>query len=138
MRNGCHSLQGSTFYHVPLHIEEVNDNIEQVNDDPEDVDDVQDGGIPDQGEPSSEDHADNAQLRRSTRGIVPQRRYPTSEWILLTSEEEPESFREAQSHHDKSNWWEAMGDEMKSLQKNQTYDLQKNFATNLHHKCLKE
>ncbi|CAH9131081.1 unnamed protein product [Cuscuta epithymum] len=109
--------------HVPLNNEEMSDNTEPVNDGPVVVDDVQNGGIPEQGEHSSEGHTDNTQLRRSTRGTVPQRRYPTSEWILLTSEGEPESFREAQSHQDKSNWWEAMGDEMKSLQKNQTYDL---------------
>ncbi|CAL5393971.1 unnamed protein product [Camellia sinensis] len=65
------------------------------------------------------------QLRRSTREFKPSTKYPTSEYILLTDEGEPESFQEAQNHKEKSSWQQSMQEEMQSLQKNQTYDLVK-------------
>ncbi|CAL5379550.1 unnamed protein product [Camellia sinensis] len=58
------------------------------------------------------------QLRRSTREFKPSTKYPTSEYILLTDEGEPESFQEAQNHKEKSSWQQAMQEEMQSLQKN--------------------
>ncbi|CAL5337215.1 unnamed protein product [Camellia sinensis] len=63
------------------------------------------------------------QLRRSTRESKPSSKYPTSDYILLTDEGEPESFQEAQNHKEKNSWHLAMQEEMQSLQKNQTYDL---------------
>ena len=68
---------------------------------------------------------EGTQVRRSERVRAPSRRYPTSNYILLTSEGEPESFQEAQSHIDKANWQKAMEEEMNYLQKNQTYELVK-------------
>lgn len=43
--------------------------------------------------------------------------YPSSEYILLTDEGEPESFQEAKIHEDKDNWMKVMYDEMNSLKK---------------------
>ena len=42
------------------------------------------------------------QLGRSTRDRQPSTRYSCFECILLTNEGEPESFKEVQSHKDKS------------------------------------
>ncbi|VFQ91846.1 unnamed protein product [Cuscuta campestris] len=64
-------------------------------------------------------------LRRSTRVRQPSRLYPSSEYILLTDEGEPESLKEVLSHPDKDHWLKAMQEEMNSLKKNQTYDLVK-------------
>ncbi|XP_048323873.2 retrovirus-related Pol polyprotein from transposon TNT 1-94 [Ziziphus jujuba] len=63
------------------------------------------------------------QVRRSERGRIPSKRFPESEYILLTEEGEPESFQEAVSHQEKEKWLQAMQDEMESLQKNHTYEL---------------
>ena len=79
----------------------------------------------DNSDPFSEVANEGTQVRRSERVRAPSRRYPTSNYILLTSEGEPESFQEAQSHIDKANWQKAMEEEMNSLQKNQTYELVK-------------
>ena len=40
-------------------------------------------------------------MRRSTRKRRPSTRYPSSEYILLTDEGEPECFQEVESHKDK-------------------------------------
>ena len=42
---------------------------------------------------------------------------------MLTEEGEPESFQEAYTHKDKDKWFQAMKEEMKSLEKNDTYEL---------------
>jgi hypothetical protein len=114
--------------HIPLDSEEVDNNVsnEQENDDPITIDhDSQVEEVHPQGEHLPQTATENVQVRRSARGLVPQTKYSPTEYILLTSEGEPESFSEAQSHHDRSNWQKAMEDEMNSLQKNQTYELVK-------------
>ena len=63
------------------------------------------------------------QVRRSTRERHPSTRYPSSEYILLTDEGEPECFQEVESHKDKQNWMKVMQEEMNSLHKNKTYEL---------------
>ena len=40
-------------------------------------------------------------MRRSTREHRPSTRYPSSEYILLTDEGEPECFQEVETHKDK-------------------------------------
>lgn len=70
---------------------------------------------------SSEIHS--PEVRRSERGLVPSRKYPESEYLLLTEEGEPETFQEAISLENKQAWMQAMQEEMESLQKNNTYDL---------------
>ncbi|CAH1452534.1 unnamed protein product [Lactuca virosa] len=104
----------------------------------EEVDDayqegVDEGELPplDNSDPLPEVANEGTQVRRSERVRAPSTRYPTSNYILLTSEGEPESFQEAQSHIDKANWQKAMEEEMNSLQKNQTYEL-KSFPTPTH------
>ena len=62
-------------------------------------------------------------MRRTTRERQPSTRYPSSEYILIANEREPESFQEVQSHKDKDCWIKAMREEMNSLWKNDTYEL---------------
>ena len=61
-------------------------SIENCDDD----EDVQDG-----------EQSPTSQLKRSNRDHQPSTRYPSSEYILITNEGEPESFDEVQTHKDK-------------------------------------
>ncbi|KAL4561013.1 hypothetical protein LXL04_033173 [Taraxacum kok-saghyz] len=98
--------------------EENVDEVDDVN-----QEGVEQGELPplDTSDPLPEDANEVSQVRRTSRVLVPSTRYPISNYILLTSEGDPESFQEAQSHSDKK----AMEEEMNSLQKNQTYELVK-------------
>ena len=62
-------------------------------------------------------------LRRSERPRVESRRYPSTEYVLISDEGEPESLKEVLSHPEKNQWMKAMQEEMESLQKNGTYKL---------------
>ena len=79
---------------------------EPVIEEEESGDDSDMGGV-DQGEkiPLIEE---GPQLRRTTREHQPSTRYPSSKYILITNEGEPESFQEVQSHKDKDYWIKAM------------------------------
>ena len=87
-------------------ISENKDDVSTEEED-EEVDDANQEGV-EQGELPPHDTLDTfpevtnegTQVRRSERVRAPSRRYPTSNYILLTSEGEPESFQEAQSHID--------------------------------------
>ena len=57
---------------------------------------------------------------RDTR--VPHR-FPDREYVLLTDEGEPESFKEAKGDTNNLEWLHAKQDEMDSLHENQTYEL---------------
>ena len=94
---------------------------EPVIEEEESGDDSDMGGV-DQGEqiPPLEE---GPQLRQLTRERQPSIRYPSSEYILIVDEGEPESFQEIQSHKDKDCWIKAMQEEMNSLGKNDTYKL---------------
>ena len=50
------------------------------------------------------------QLRRTTRERQPSTRYPSSEYILIADEGEPERFQEVQSQNDKDCWIKVMKD----------------------------
>ena len=63
------------------------------------------------------------QLRWTARERQPSTRYPSSRYILIADEGEPESVEEVQSHIDKDCWIKAMREEINSLWKNDTYDL---------------
>ena len=63
-------------------------------------------------------------VRRSTRERHPLTRYPFSEYILLTDKGEPEYYQEVQFHKDKQSWMKAMQEEMNSLHKNKTYEVE--------------
>ena len=65
----------------------------------------------------------NQPLRRSTRERRSSTRYPSSEYVLLTNEGEPESFHDVQTLKDKDSWVEAMHEEINSLKKNNTFEL---------------
>ena len=62
-------------------------------------------------------------MRQTTRERQPSTKYPSSEYILIANEGEPESFQEVQSHKDKDCWIKSMQEEMNSLWKNDTYKL---------------
>ncbi|VFQ84241.1 unnamed protein product [Cuscuta campestris] len=83
---------------------------------------IESGESSNQGEQNSP-QVEEPTLRRSTRVRQPSRLYPSSEYILITDEGEPESLKEVLSHPDKDHWLKAMQEEMDSLKKNQTYDL---------------
>ncbi|KAL6129460.1 hypothetical protein ACLB2K_072810 [Fragaria x ananassa] len=111
-----------------------------ANDDQENqVQDDHDQGEPNQEEPNQEQQQENAQalVRRSHRVLKPSTKYPSSQYILLTSDGdnpyskyilltgdgEPECFEEAKTHADGDKWILAMKSEMESLLKNGTYEL---------------
>ena len=61
-------------------------------------------------------------LRRSSRSIkAPDRYSPSLHYLLLTDEGEPESFDEALQVEDSIKWEKAIDDEMRSLEKNDTW-----------------
>ena len=62
-------------------------------------------------------------LRRSSTGQVESRIYPSNEYVTLTEGGEPECYEKAISGEYKENWVEAMQEEMKSLQDNNTFEL---------------
>ena len=65
-------------------------------------------------------------LRRSSRSIrAPDRYSPSLHYLLLTDEGEPESFDEALQVEDSIKWEKAMDDEMRSLEKDDTWVLTK-------------
>nr|KYP66486.1 Retrovirus-related Pol polyprotein from transposon TNT 1-94 [Cajanus cajan] len=99
---------------------------EPVFGDEESVDEevvVPDTEANEQGEPSYTSGQVEPQIRRSTRERQPSTKYPSSEYILIADEGEPESFQEVQSHKDKGCWVKAMQEEMDSLKRNNTYEL---------------
>ena len=63
-------------------------------------------------------------LRSSSRSVrAPDRYSPSLHYLLLTDEGEPESFDEALQVKDSINWEKAIDDEMRSLEKNDTWVL---------------
>ncbi|KAK9914377.1 hypothetical protein M0R45_038160 [Rubus argutus] len=109
---------------------------------PESEDDV-DQEEPNQEEPNQGEQAGECAVpqvqRRSNRARRPPIKYPSSEYILMTSDGddpyakyilmtsdgEPEKFEEAITHKDSDKWMMAMQSEMESLLKNGTYELVK-------------
>ena len=90
---------------------------------------------PDEIVEQGEKHGDNTEqmeypeeeqsqpLRRSERQRVKSTKYPSSEYVLINDEGEPERLKEVLSHPEKSQWMKVMHEEMGSLQKNGTYQL---------------
>ena len=62
-------------------------------------------------------------MRWTIRERQPSTRYPSSEYILIANEGEPERFQKVQSHKVKDYWIKAMQEEMDSLWKNDTNEL---------------
>ena len=56
-------------------------------------------------------------LRRSERQRVESTKYPSSEYVLINDEGDPESIKEVLSHPEKSQWMKVMHEDMGSLQK---------------------
>ena len=88
-----------------------------------DGDDAIDTEGVEQGEQPIPPEMEEPQVMRSTRDHRPSTRYPTSEYVLIIGEREPESYQEVQSHKDKHSWMKVMHEEMNSLHKNNTYEL---------------
>ncbi|KAJ9702980.1 hypothetical protein PVL29_004649 [Vitis rotundifolia] len=63
------------------------------------------------------------QLRRSTRERQPSRKYTSDEYLLLSDGEKLENYQEVLLHDEKKEWLRVMHEEMKSLHKNNTYEL---------------
>ncbi|KAK0597504.1 hypothetical protein LWI29_025988 [Acer saccharum] len=88
--------------HVPVHI------IDEVQDD-QDVPEV----------------PPDVPLRRSTRDCQPSTWYSVDEYVLLTDGGELECYAEAMEDEHKTEWVDAMQDEMKSLHENHKFELVK-------------
>ena len=90
---------------------------------------VVDDGMPEsdqvveQGEQPPQQVISKPQIRRTNRESRPSSKYPSSEYVLITDEEEPENFQEVQTHADKVSWMKAKQEEMHSLLKNDSYEL---------------
>ena len=65
------------------------------------------------------------QIRHSTRVRKPTTRYPPDEYVVVAEDDEPQSYDEVMMNRDKEEWERAMQDEIKSLHKNQIYELTK-------------
>ena len=64
-------------------------------------------------------------MRRYTGDRQSSRKYPFSEYILLTNGGETECYEEAVTDDHKEEWLKSMQEEIKSLHENHTYDLVK-------------
>jgi len=62
-------------------------------------------------------------LRRSTRERWPSNRYTPDEYVTLTNEGDPQSYKEAMADSHKVEWVKVIQKEMKSLRENHTYDI---------------
>ena len=62
-----------------------------------------------------EEEEQSQPLRRSERQKVESTKYPSSEYVLINDEGEPESLKKVLSHLEKSQWMKAMHEEMGSL-----------------------
>ncbi|CAO2820963.1 unnamed protein product [Amaranthus hypochondriacus] len=98
--------------------DDIEDNIPEVCI-PDDDDNVE--KVDHQDHPK--DQPPSAPVRRSERGHIPSTRYPSTEYICLTDEGEPECFEEAIKSDDRELWMEAMKDEISLLHENHTFDL---------------
>ena len=63
------------------------------------------------------------QLRRSTRECQPSKKYTSDEYLLFSNGEELENYQKVLLHDEKKEWLRAMHEDMKSLHKNNTYEL---------------
>ena len=107
---------------IPAEVQDddIEDNMPEVNI-PADDDNVEE--VDHQDHP--EDQPPPAPVRRSERGHIPSTRYPSTEYICLTDEGEPECFEEAIESDDRELWMDEMKDKIGSLHENHTYDLVK-------------
>ena len=62
-------------------------------------------------------------LTRSSRGQVESHRYSSDEYVKLVERGEPECYKETISGEHKEKWAEAMQEEIKFLQDNNTFEL---------------
>eukprot|EP00253_Pinus_taeda_P032969 PITA_32969 len=69
------------------------------------------------------DNAPPQLVRRSSRPHNPSQRYPPSNYILFTDEDEPNCFQEACKVEHDEEWKKAMEEEMNSLMENKTWEL---------------
>ena len=115
-----------TVIHIPLQ-RTIDGGAEMTGDEAPET--VVDDGMPEsdqaveQGEQPPQQVISEPQIRRTNRESRPSSKYPSSEYVLITDEGEPENFQEVQTHADKVSWMKAMQEEMHSLLKNDSYEL---------------
>ena len=63
------------------------------------------------------------ELRISTRERQHSKSYTSDAYLLLSDGGEPESYQEVMLHDEKKEWLRVMHEDMKSLHKNNTYEL---------------
>ncbi|KAJ9693008.1 hypothetical protein PVL29_011923 [Vitis rotundifolia] len=86
---------------------------------------VENDGLEQQQEQATSELPIETQLRRSTRERQPSKRSTSDEYLLLSNKGELESYQEVLLHDEKKECLRAMHEEMKSLHKNNTYELMK-------------
>ena len=104
-------------------VDTIDRNDESTVDDIEENPTIENDGLKQQQEQAISELPTKTQLRRSTKECKPSRRYTSDEYLLLSDGEKPESYQEVLLHDEKKEWLRAMHEEMKSLHKNNTYEL---------------
>ena len=92
-------------------------------DDVEESPTVENDGLEQQQEQATSKLPIETELRISTRERQHSKRYTSDAYLLLSDGGEPESYQEVLLHDEKKEWLRAMHEEMKSLHKNNTYEL---------------
>ncbi|KAJ9671674.1 hypothetical protein PVL29_025401 [Vitis rotundifolia] len=101
----------------------VERNNESAVDDVEENPTVENDGLKQQQEQATSKLPTKTQLRRSTRERQPSKRYTGDEYLLLSDGGELENYQEVLLYDEKKKWLRAIHEEMKSLHKNNTYEL---------------
>ena len=92
-------------------------------DDVEENPTIENNGLEQQQEQATSQLPTETQLRRSTRECQPSKWYTSDEYLLLFDGGEPKNYQEIILHDEKKQWLRAMHEVMKSLHKNNTYEL---------------
>ena len=104
-------------------VDTVDRNDEFAVDDVEENPTVDNHGLEQKQEQATSELPIETWLRRSTSDRQPSRRYTSDQYLLLSNGGKPESYQEILLHDEKKEWLRAMHEEMKSLHKNNTYEL---------------
>ena len=104
-------------------VDTVDINDEFAVDDVEENPAVENDDLEQHQEQSTLELPTETQLRRFTTEHQPSRKYTSDEYLLLSDGGEPESYQEVMLHDEKKEWLRAMHKEIKSLHKNNIYEL---------------
>ena len=92
-------------------------------DDVEENPTIENNGLEQQQEQATSQLPTETQLRRSTRECQPSKRYNSDEYLLFSDGGESDNYQEVLLHDEKKEWLRAMHEDIKSLHKNNTYEL---------------